>query len=112
MRLRLLSEEELDGDPAHCVELELPPQRTEGGVLLRTPGPIRITPTDVVRLGIEVEQALVAIHVEATRADRAWREALGSWHGEGRAAIEASSPDVSLLVRVLEALRRDAFAPT
>ncbi|MEV6593094.1 hypothetical protein [Streptomyces acidicola] len=111
MRLRLLSEEELDGDPARCVELELPPQRTEGGELLCAAGPIRISPTDVVRLGIEVEQALAAIHVVAMRADRAWREALGSWHAEGRAAIEASSPDVPLLVRVLEALRGDDSAP-
>ncbi|WP_327255469.1 hypothetical protein [Streptomyces sp. NBC_01244] len=104
MRLRLLDGTELASDPARCVEFALDQVRVEDGHLV-----LRITPADLVHLRIETDSVLREIRSEALRAEHAWRRALGEWHEEGRAAVEARAPDVALLARVLEALRREAL---
>lgn len=106
MRLRLLGETELAGDPARCVEFALENVRVEDGHLV-----LRITPADLVHLRIETDIVLREIRAAAIRAENAWRRALGEWHEEGRAAVEAREPDVALLARVLEGLRRAALVP-
>ncbi|MFJ6783635.1 hypothetical protein [Streptomyces yangpuensis] len=106
MRLRLLDETELAGDPARCVEFSLARVRVEDGRLT-----LRVTPAEVVYLRFEAEELLVEIRGEVERAERAWRRALGEWHEEGRAAVEAREPDVALLARVLAGLRREALVP-
>ncbi len=78
------------------------PRRTEDTITVRT---LRLTPADLVRLRMETDGALADIRTEVRRAEAAWRELLGAWHAEGRAAIEASAPDMALLTRVLDALR-------
>jgi hypothetical protein len=103
LTLRLLPEGELVGvaDPERCVELAVP-RRTESTITLRA---LRLTPADLVQLRTETDLALADIRTEVMRAEAAWRELLGEWHAEGRAAVEASEPDVALLSRVLEGLR-------
>ncbi|MGP4091618.1 hypothetical protein [Streptomyces sp. KR55] len=103
LTLRLLPEDELAGvaDPERCVELAVP-RHTEGTITVRT---LRLTPADLVRLRTETDLALADIRTEVMRAEAAWRELLGEWHAEGRAAVEANELDTALLSRVLERLR-------
>ncbi|MFF3512767.1 hypothetical protein [Streptomyces sp. NPDC002573] len=103
LTLRLLPEEELVGvaDPEPCVELAVP-RCIEGSMTIRT---LRLTPADLVRLRTETDLALADIRTEVMRAETAWRELLGEWHAEGRAAAEASELDMAVLWRVLEDLR-------
>ncbi|MGW3122189.1 hypothetical protein ACWDBW_34520 [Streptomyces sp. NPDC001107] len=103
LTLRLLPEGELAGvaDPQRCVELSVP-RRTKGTVTVRT---LRLTPADLVRLRTETDLALADIRTEVMRAEAAWRELLGEWHAEGRAAVEANEPEAALLSRVLQGLR-------
>lgn len=106
MRLRLLDETELTGDPTRCVEFSLDQVRVEDDHLI-----LRVSPAEVVHLRFETEKVLDEIRGEVERAERAWRQALGEWHEEGRAAVEARVPDVALLARVLAGLRRDVLVP-
>jgi hypothetical protein len=103
LTLRLLPEDELAdvADPERCVELAVP-RSTEDRITVRT---LRLTPADLVRLRTETELALADIRNEVMRAEAAWRQRLGKWHAEGRAAVEANEPDTALLSRVLEGLR-------
>ncbi|MFI8928258.1 hypothetical protein ACIG3E_11360 [Streptomyces sp. NPDC053474] len=98
-----MSEGELTGvaDPERCVELAVP-RRCEDAITIRT---LRLTPADLVRLRTETELTLADIRTEVMRAEAVWRELLGEWHAEGRAAVEASEPEAPLLVRVLQGLR-------
>ncbi|GAB2329199.1 hypothetical protein [Streptomyces aidingensis] len=101
LTLRLLPEEELDGDPAQCVELAVP--RRGGDTITVTS--LRLTPSDLVRLRTEADLALGEIRAEVLRAEATWRQLLGRWFEEGRAAVDSLTPDVALLTRVLEGLR-------
>jgi hypothetical protein len=110
LTLRLMDAEELDGDrhPERCVELAVP-RRTEGAITVRT---LRLTPADLVRLRVEADAALAEIRTAAMQAEAAWTQTLDRWHEDGRAAVASRTPDVGLLQRVLEALRRPELAPT
>jgi hypothetical protein len=103
LTLRLLPEDELAGvaDPERCVELAVP-RRTEGTFAVRT---LRLTPAGLVRLRTETDLALPDIRTKVMRAETAWHQRLGTWHADGRAAVEAGEPDTALLSRVLERLR-------
>ncbi|MFJ3975169.1 hypothetical protein [Streptomyces sp. NPDC090021] len=103
MRLRLLDETELAGDPSRSVEMTLDGVRVEDDRLA-----VRLTPVDLVHLALDAERVMAEIRAEAVRAEQAWRRALNQWHEEGRAAVEAREPGVALLTRVLAALRGDA----
>ncbi|MEU9050240.1 hypothetical protein AB0D37_07515 [Streptomyces sp. NPDC048384] len=106
--LRLLTSEELVSDPFSdaCVELAFGPARpsdeADMGVV---PKPVRITPTDLVRLCVESGLALGEIRAEVQCAETAWRQQLSRWYGDDRLAVEARAPDISLLQRVLDGLR-------
>ncbi|MFE7269958.1 hypothetical protein [Streptomyces sp. NPDC057623] len=106
--LRLLTSEELVSAPVSdaCVELTFGPARPsdEAGAVA-VPEPVRITPADLVRLRVESGLALGEIRAEMQRAEIAWREHLSRWYGDGRLAVEARAPDISLLQRVLDGLR-------
>lgn len=106
--LRLLPSEELVGDPFPdaCVELAFGPARPsdEAGAVV-VPEPVRITPTDLVWLSVELGLALGEIRAEVQRAEIAWRQQLSRWYGDGRLAVEAREPDIILLQRVLNGLR-------
>lgn len=106
--LRLLPSEELVGDPFPdaCVQLAFGPTRPsdEAGVVA-VPESVRITPADLVRLRVESGLALGEIRAEMQRAEIAWRQQLSRWYGDGRLAVEARAPDISLLQRVLDGLR-------
>ncbi|MFE7460595.1 hypothetical protein ACPEIF_11665 [Streptomyces sp. NPDC012600] len=52
------------------------------------------------------------IRAEVVRAELAQQAALGRWYEEGRAAVESREPDVALLARVLDGLRKQTPAPT
>lgn len=113
--LRLLPAGELVDDPCPdaCIELAFGPTHPsdEAGVVA-VPEPVRITPTDLVRLRVESGLALGEIRAEVQRAEIAWRQHLSRWHGDGRLAAEASAPDISLLQRVLDGLRNPRPAST
>ncbi|MFC8699620.1 MULTISPECIES: hypothetical protein [Streptomyces] len=51
------------------------------------------------------------IRAEVMQAEITWQKALGHWYEEGRAAVESREPDVALLARVLEGLRKKDLAP-
>ncbi|MCX5250629.1 hypothetical protein OG895_36435 [Streptomyces sp. NBC_00201] len=112
MRLRLMSAEELADDPRPglCVELSPSPYRPENG-RIDVPRTLRISPTDVVRLRQETDLVLGEMRVQVLRAQLAWKQSLGRWYEEGRAAVESSPPERELLTRVLEGLRRNNLAP-
>lgn len=112
MQLRLMSPEELADDPRPdlCVELAPAPHRPEDG-RIDVPRPLRISPADVIRLRMETELVLGEIRVQVLRAELGWRQHLGRWYEEGRAAVESRTPEAELLARVLEGLRRDELAP-
>jgi hypothetical protein len=101
--LRLMVSEAPAGDPHPdaCVELVFGPA-PDGAVV---PEPLRITPADLLRLHVETGLVLGEIRAEARRAENAWEQQLGRWYGDGRLAVEARAPDVSLLQRVLAGLR-------
>uniref|UniRef100_A0AAU2JKY2 Uncharacterized protein n=1 Tax=Streptomyces sp. NBC_00049 TaxID=2903617 RepID=A0AAU2JKY2_9ACTN len=102
-----MDESELAGDPARCVELTVPEWR-EDTITVST---LRLTPADVVRLRLESDLVMSEIRGEVMRAELAWKQQLGRWYDEGRAAVESREPDVALLARVLEGLRRAALVP-
>jgi hypothetical protein len=113
--LRLMSAEELAGDPKPdtCIEVSFGPVRPVNEPdLILLPTPYRITPADLVHLSIEAEVTLGDIRAEVMRAEIAWKRALGEWYAEGRRAAESRGPDVALLARVLEGLRNYTLAPT
>ncbi|WP_150135581.1 hypothetical protein [Streptomyces hyaluromycini] len=101
-----------DPSPDACVEVTLSPLRPAGdpdsAVFAE---PLRITPADLLRLHMESDLALGEIRAEAHRADIAWQRRLGRWYEEGRAAVEAGEPEVTLLRRVLDGLRRQVLTP-
>ncbi|GAA3837295.1 hypothetical protein GCM10022206_89280 [Streptomyces chiangmaiensis] len=101
--LRLIASEELVGDPHPdaCVELVFGPVPDAAAC----PEPLRITPADLLRLHVETGLVLGEIRAEAQRAENAWEQHLGHWYGDGRLAVEARAPDISLLQRVLAGLR-------
>ncbi len=103
LTLRLLPADELAGiaDPERCVELAVP-RGTEDRITVRT---LRLKPADLVRLCTKTDLALADIRNEVMRAEAAWRQRLGKWHAEGRAAVEANEPDAAMLSRVLQGLR-------
>ncbi|MFE0474022.1 hypothetical protein ACFW2V_20670 [Streptomyces sp. NPDC058947] len=106
--LRLLPSEELVGDPFPdaCVQLAFGPARPSDEVgLVAVPESVRITPADLVRLRVESGLALGEIRAEMQRAEIAWRQQLSRWYDDGRLAVEARAPDISLLQRVLDELR-------
>ncbi|MGW0945049.1 hypothetical protein ACWD4O_21205 [Streptomyces sp. NPDC002623] len=106
--LRLLTSEELVGDPFPdaCVELSFGPARPSDEVgAVVVPEPVRITSPDLVRLRVESGLALSEIRAEVQRAEIAWRQQLSRWYGDVRLAVEARAPDISLLQRVLGGLR-------
>ncbi len=114
MSLRLMDADELVDDPSPeaCVELTLGPFRatSDPGTEIFA-APLRITPVDLLRLHMESDLALGEIRAEATRAETEYQRRLSRWHEEGRAAVEGREPEVTLLVRVLEGLRRQVVAP-
>jgi hypothetical protein len=106
--LRLLSSEELVGDPFPdaCVQLAFGPTRpSDQADAVVVPDPVRLTPADLVRLRVESGLALGEIRAEMQRAEIAWRQQLSRWYRDGRLAAEARAPDISLLQRVLDGLR-------
>ncbi|MGW0775730.1 hypothetical protein ACWD01_19245 [Streptomyces sp. NPDC002835] len=72
---------------------------------------MRISPADLIRLRIEAELALDEVRAEVMKAEIAWERALGEWYEEGRAAIESREPDVTLVARILECLRKEDLVP-
>ncbi|MET8473972.1 hypothetical protein ABZY90_18480 [Streptomyces sp. NPDC006422] len=112
--LRLLPAEELANDPRPdaCVEIDFGPLRpADDPDLLLLPEPLRITPADLACLRMEAELAMSEIRSEVMQAEIAWRKALGHWYEEGRIAVESQEPDVALLARVLEGLRKKDLTP-
>lgn len=115
MLLRLMPADELVDDPSAeaCVELiilgPLRPTSDPGTEMFAEP--LRITPVDLVRLHMESAHALGEIRAEATGAEIEYKRRLNRWHEDGRVAVESMEPEVVLLARVLEALRREALAP-
>ncbi|MEV5953781.1 hypothetical protein AB0M11_08390 [Streptomyces sp. NPDC051987] len=114
--LRLMRADELVDDPSPdaCVEVTLSPSapRPAGDPdAVAFAEPLRITPADLLRLHMESNLALGEIRAEARRADIAWQRHLGRWYEEGRAAVEAGEPEVTLLRRVLDGLRRQVLTP-
>ncbi|MDF3143529.1 MULTISPECIES: hypothetical protein [unclassified Streptomyces] len=73
--------------------------------------PLRITPAELLRLHMESAHALGEIRAEATWAEIEYQRRLNRWHEDGRVAVDSMEPEVALLARVLEALRRQALAP-
>lgn len=114
MSLRLMQAEELVNDPSSeaCVELTLDPLGSmsdlDAAIFAE---PLRMTPADLVRLHLESSLTLDAIRAEAIRAEIAWQRGLRRWYEDGRVAVESREPEVALLVRVLEGLRRQVLAP-
>ncbi|MEU2773074.1 hypothetical protein ABZ646_09095 [Streptomyces sp. NPDC007162] len=101
-----------DPSPDACVEVTLGPlQLADACDSSMFAEPLRITPADLLRLHMESDLALGEIRAEVVRADNAWQRHLGRWYAEGRAAVEAREPEVALLTRVLEGLRRQVLAP-
>jgi hypothetical protein len=76
------------------------------------PEPLRITPADLVRLHLESGLLLGEVRAEMLRAEAAWQRQLGRWYEEARQAVEARTPDETLLRRVLDGLRRPDLAST
>ncbi|WP_243766969.1 hypothetical protein [Streptomyces sp. GC420] len=64
------------------------------------------------RLRVELGLALGEIHAEVQRAEIAWRQQLSRWYSDGRLAVEARAPDISLLQRVLDGLRNPGSVST
>ncbi|MCX4489454.1 hypothetical protein OG890_36800 [Streptomyces anulatus] len=111
--LRLLSLEELSDDPRPeaCVEVAFGPMRPSmTPELFVIPEPLRITPADLARLRVETELAMGEIRAEVVQAELAWQMALGRWYAEGKAAVESREPDVAVLARILDGLRKQAVA--
>ncbi|WP_328756814.1 ATP-grasp ribosomal peptide maturase [Streptomyces sp. NBC_00271] len=104
--------EELVNDPSReaCVELTLDPLGSmsdlDAAIFAE---PLRMTPADLVRLQLESSLTLDAIRAEAIRVEIAWQRDLRRWYEEGRVAVESGEPEVALLVRVLEGLRRQVL---
>lgn len=112
--LRLMRADELADDPSPdaCVEVTLGPLiPTDECNSAMFAEPLRITPADLLRLHMESDLALGEIRAEAVRADVAWQRHLGRWYEEGRVAVADSEPEVTLLRRVLDGLRRQVLAP-
>ncbi|MFK4099635.1 hypothetical protein ACI2L1_06070 [Streptomyces sp. NPDC019531] len=99
-----------DPSPEACVELTLVPFRSTSDPDAEISAePLRITPADLLRLHLESDLALGEIRAEVRQAEIEYRRRLGRWYEEGRAAAESREPEVSLLVRVLEGLRRQVL---
>ncbi|MDX3760021.1 hypothetical protein [Streptomyces sp. AK02-04a] len=99
-----------DPSPEAWVELTLLPLRpTSGPDAEFFAEPLRITPADLLRLHLESGIALGEIRAEARQAEIEYRRRLGRWYEDGRAAAASREPEVSLLVRVLEGLRRQVL---
>ncbi|MFI6371518.1 hypothetical protein [Streptomyces sp. NPDC050546] len=106
--LRLLPSGELVGDPfpGACVELAFgPTHQSDEADAVAVPVSVGITPAEVARLRVESALALGEIRAEMQRAEIAWRRQLSRWYDDGRLAVEAHAPDISLLQRVLDRLR-------
>ncbi|MFJ6934676.1 hypothetical protein ACIQV2_15885 [Streptomyces globosus] len=71
MRLRLLDETELAGDPSRSVEMTFDGVRVEDDHLA-----VRLTPVDLVHLTLDAERVMGEIRAEVVRAERRWRRAL------------------------------------
>ncbi|MFJ5643032.1 hypothetical protein [Streptomyces sp. NPDC093223] len=101
-----------DPSPGACVEVTLGPfiPTDECDSAMFT-GLLRILPADLLRLHMESDLLLGEIRAEAVRADIAWQRHLGRWYEEGRVAVADSEPEVTLLMRVLDGLRRQVLAP-
>jgi hypothetical protein len=101
-----------DPSPEACVELALSPLHEPGGSdAVICAEPLRMTPADLLRLHMESELVLREIRAEATRAQIALQRHVGRWYEDGRIAVESRDPDVTLLQRVLEGLRRQVLVP-
>ena len=112
--VRLLRGDELTAAPCPeaCIEVTFDPVRpARDADMVLAPAPLRITPTDLVRLRVEAELVLGEVRAEVMGAEIEWRRRLGLWYEEGRQAVDAQEPDAALLVRVLEALRKKDLAP-
>lgn len=99
-----------DPHPERCIEVSFAPFRPDADAVA-FPTPLHISPADLVRLRIEAELTLGEIRAEAMKAEIAWEKALGKWYEERRAAVESREPDVALLARVLEGLRKKDLVP-
>ncbi|WP_234387929.1 MULTISPECIES: hypothetical protein [Streptomyces] len=101
-----------DPSPEACVELTLDPlgsmSDSHAAMLAES---LRMTPVDLVRLHLESDLMLSAIRTEAVRAEITWQRSLRRWYEEGRVAAESREPEVTLLIRVIEGLRRQVRAP-
>jgi hypothetical protein len=107
--VRFMSAEELTISPRPdtCVEVAFGPMRPANDPnTVVCPEPLRITPADLVRLHAETDLALGQLRVEMLRAEIAWKQQLGHWYEEGRQAVETRLPEVALLQRVLDALKK------
>ncbi|MFJ9886029.1 hypothetical protein ACIQRW_09215 [Streptomyces sp. NPDC091287] len=105
--------EELADDPRpeECVEVAFGPMRpSKNPDLFVIPEPLRITPADLARLRVETELAMGEIRAEVLHAELAWRMALGRWYVKGKAAVDSREPDVALLARILDGLRKQDVA--
>jgi hypothetical protein len=101
-----------DPSPEACVELVLSPLPGPGDWDGETCAePLRMTPADLLRLHMESDLVLGEIRAEATRAQIALQRHVGRWYEDGRIAVESRDPDVTLLQRVLEGLRRQVLVP-
>ncbi|WP_328353455.1 hypothetical protein OG800_11170 [Streptomyces sp. NBC_00445] len=101
-----------DPSPEACVELILlgPIRSTSDRETATFAEPLRITPADLLRLHVEAALVLGEVRAEATRAEIEFRRRLGHWYEDGRVAVESREPEVALLTRVLEGLRRQVLA--
>lgn len=72
--------------------------------------PLRVTPADLLRLHMESARVLGEIRGEATRAEIECQRRLDRWFEDGRAAVVSREPEVALLARLLEGLRRQVLA--
>lgn len=107
--VRLISFEELtiSPHPDACVEVAFGPMRPANDPdTIVYPKPLRMTPVDLVRLYAEADIALGELRVEVLRAETAWKQQIGHWYQEGRQAVETRFPEVALLQRVLDALKK------
>ncbi|MBV9025975.1 MAG: hypothetical protein JO362_19800 [Streptomycetaceae bacterium] len=107
--VRLMSFEELavSPHPDACVEVAFGPMRpaNDPNTVVYSE-PLRMRAVDLVQLHVEADLALGQLRAEVLRAEIAWKQQLGRWYEEGRQAVETGLPDVALLQRVLDALKK------
>ncbi|MET8946625.1 hypothetical protein ABZX30_24430 [Streptomyces sp. NPDC004542] len=101
-----------DPSPEACVEINIlgPMCSTGGSETAAFAEPLRITPADLVRLHMEAALVLGDIRTEATRSEIEYQRRLDHWFEDGRVAVESREPEIALLTRVLEGLRRQVLA--